>query len=184
LLRILFNAATLLSLLLLVAIAALWIRSHWVEDRIDWRRRDGLRALHTAPGHLVLALDLANWSGQPPDYYGVKYTSEAPTPVETDILSMFVLSIGPRDTFVTWNRAGFGWYLWRSASPGGASIARLVVPLWSLAVAGALLPVFWLGMKHHARVRRRRRSGLCPHCGYDLRATPERCPECGMVTSA
>ena len=37
-----------------------------------------------------------------------------------------------------------------------------------------LLPVTLL-----CRRLNRLRNGLCPHCGYDLRATPQRCPECG-----
>jgi hypothetical protein len=57
------------------------------------------------------------------------------------------------------------------------------VPFWLIALGFAIPPSAWLRARwrawRRARRVRLREAGVCPDCGYDLRATPGRCPECG-----
>lgn len=58
---------------------------------------------------------------------------------------------------------------------------EVVFPLWLIPVA-VLIPVVMAGIFMALRRRRRVRRGLCPACGYDLRASPGKCPECGAAS--
>jgi hypothetical protein len=51
--------------------------------------------------------------------------------------------------------------------------------LMGILILALAIPVAQLTIRD-ARSRRWRNAGLCPGCGYDIRATPERCPECGL----
>ena len=78
---------------------------------------------------------------------------------------------------------GFDAWLWwdhyvDQPSRGGANeVWRVQVRPWLLLVPPAIMPALWI--KRLARRRRMLREGLCLQCGYDLRATSGRCPECG-----
>jgi hypothetical protein len=54
---------------------------------------------------------------------------------------------------------------------------------WIIMLCTAIL-VTWTRLFLVNRRRRLIRSGHCLRCGYDLRATPARCPECGAIPPA
>jgi hypothetical protein len=71
---------------------------------------------------------------------------------------------------ITWGRSHYG---------GSGTGMSIMLPYWLIALLAAIAPAVWL--VKFARARRRVQSGHCPTCGYDLRASPDRCPECGAI---
>ena len=82
-----------------------------------------------------------------------------------------------------WARFGFGTWT-ELCADGGHFLSPLpqrvvFLPLWVIVLAAAIAPTTWFV---RSRVERHRTAlNICLVCGYDLRATPECCPECGKV---
>src|SRR6266496_3989307 len=77
-------------------------------------------------------------------------------------------TVGVAPTIITLN------YSWRWV----AFDCRLL-----LAIGLALTVIAVWRFRRARRPWKRLKLGLCPACGYDIRATPDRCPECGSVTN-
>ena len=179
--RRLFNLAAVVSVLLCGVTIALWVRSFRIADTLVWSTARGqLREIALMPGEVVFAN--AAWGGEPSEPLRHQTTYDA----NDDILWSRRWSIATK-----W---GFGVdeyvepvYLtyFQGARPAGADAPVKQVKVRRLALRFPLLLSIFSVLPLVAgwrSLRRRRRDGShCPACGYDLRATPDRCPECGAV---
>jgi hypothetical protein len=195
--RRLLNVLTGLSLLLCVAACVLWVRSYRATDYVGWQSvaPDGINMERT---FFVVSLR-GRVHVQRDDQWFPAFT-----PAELADLARFAGPDRPRPGWRWGSRAsrapsrltGSGFSFERTNAPlryalaGGRQQAwmrgyLLSVPYWFLALATATLPG-WRGIAGRRRRRRekRLRHGLCLACGYDLRAPPGRCPECGTNASA
>jgi hypothetical protein len=165
--RHLFTLCSALSLLLCVAVCVLWAQSYSYMGSVNWIRADGhFTWLMSEHGGLYLA---RGWQQGPRG---------------ADQPAVFTLWLN------VWRQPweeGYGiparrWMVVRTFTvhpPDHREPIRvLVVSDWLVASAAAVLPAAWVGRLLRRR-RRRSTAGHCAHCGYDLRASPERCPECG-----
>jgi hypothetical protein len=168
-----------LSLILALACGWLWARSYFVGDLfIEHHRGWGAG---NCPGVIYLRWAApANLQWTAPDSSALK-ARDGWTWVEIPPNSAKNLyDVRGEPGGVTF--AGFSYVRSTMRSKGFLLIA---FPHWSLLLALLVFPALrgWQLL----RARRRQNENLCPQCGYDLRATPQRCPECGrendMVTS-
>jgi hypothetical protein len=160
--RRLFTLASAVSLTLCLATVVLWIRSYRVSDDLWY--------LHTHWGVSVSSefdrLQFRWWSAPEPDDLGVGGGHDA---------NRAEWSGDPPELALGFGRTLAG----VSDSLGNTHTEPIYwCPHWFLVALFALIPLLrirdWLSRHGH-------RQGRCAHCGYDLRATPSRCPECGAI---
>jgi hypothetical protein len=163
--RRLFNVLAGVSLVLCALVVVFWIHSRSGIEDFSIRRNDSLE-LWVSRGQFGISLTIAmNRSDE------------------------------PRWSFFHWSMDGQGWdrpanFLGfarfedtsKQKSMFGPDVGHergFVGPTVFLAAAAAMLPAMWV--IRNVKRRKWRQSGFCAACGYDLRATPDRCPECGTI---
>ena len=107
------------------------------------------------------------------------------TPAFSDQSDVYALT---SDQYFLQQPVGFGCVRWNTTHVGSSGIAYssarlyrgVVMPGWFAVAIAAILPA--LTARQVIRRHSRRLHGSCLTCGYDLRSSLERCPECGRFT--
>jgi hypothetical protein len=157
--RRLFASVCVLSLILCLAMVGLWVRSYWRADILQFVSAGDVRIdLGSEGGHLFAFYGRISDGTRHEDGWHHLVRPVTPGRRETWILGTEVHAL-----IVT-----------TTSMKGRSSYVRT----WLPALLFALAPAWWV-VGPWRRQSKRRKLGLCLKCGYDLRATPARCPECG-----
>ena len=210
--RRLSNILWLVSLLLTIGVAALWAHGHWYEDELRLHRWSPTRATDISLiASDALTAQIGLWADPATDHGGpsaIKLTSGRPFAMSfaalmrlmrtqqdsPPLFTVFQFNPGALLFDVAESRsqrrfAGFAWHRdrWHQEQDPRVwvSTTSLAVPYWSVLCLTLLLPA--MRARKYIRERRaarRKAQGLCLTCGYDLRASFDRCPECGTPIPA
>jgi hypothetical protein len=170
--RRLFNLVALLSLLLFAAAVVLWVLSYVRHDNFVHVAPRRVENVTSKRGRVFVQL-----------YWRAKAIPAPPRYAGGWVWKRLFLDVDYPEarSLRGWRLLGFDLHNYVSTGPYGQVIRDIAVPYWSLCLITLAAPVQWFRTRRKAGTRRP--GGLCPTCGYDLRATPERCPECGTAAA-
>lgn len=184
--RRLANVAAALSLLLFVSTAGLWVESYWANrafDLIIYQRDEprrpgdilyGPRSAARLTGNSCYGWFHVNFSA-----YSMQKNMEMPH--QPRIRFYYFRKLSEAQRRLDGAKFGARWSsLNRNPGSRGGSFA-IVLPYWMPTVLFALCAAWEIRRWRRSLLRSPAEVGKCPTCGYDVRATPERCPECGAV---
>lgn len=160
------NWLTGLSLPLCAAIGAMWVRSYFVGDNLRWNAGHlHTRQLSSSAG-AIWFVDRRGPAAEAAYDQAVRKSLHGPSPLWAVSHQHWMALEAAMETdadgrdityYAAWDQYG--------------------VRDWVLTGLTMLMPLAWCSRR--LRHRRSVKAGLCAACGYDLRATPDRCPECG-----
>jgi hypothetical protein len=177
--RFLFWSFRLVVLASLLALTILWVHSFRKDDVISHQTVSSI----DGPPHGKLSLIESHEGGlwlievdMPPEV--IRYAGFP----DMDEWSLGNPNSGLADWFrtaksnsilgVTWGRDG-------GLAPSGIGSRFIRISYWMLVSTLVLLSLSLFANSFLRRLLRRPPQSVCPRCGYDMRATPYRCPECG-----
>jgi hypothetical protein len=174
------GAGTVGSLIFCAVTCVLWVRSHSGGESLErlgsnWRTLvisdRGFVGIRHMNGPYVTVGDppSGSWIHLRPTFYQPSFSGDRP-------LGFNAGDVRPTRT------SGVVRLHERASVPWPDRERWVTVPYWSLALAFVSVPLAYVLMRV-ARARRGAPAGCCGACGYDLRASPGRCPECGKVSA-
>lgn len=168
-----------LACMAVAATSALYVRSYYILEGFAVSHSPEYRVI-TRPGLIQISF-IRYYDVTVDAESGVERLAERSWPAEAQFL--YIRSdVAPYvpETGVF----GFGWSTEAIEMSTHRQELRLICksltcPIGSLLIVPLI--VIALGIRHIIRLRRLAKTDVCANCGYDLRASIDRCPECGTL---
>ena len=143
------------SVICFLAITGLWVRSYWVADVVGFHKSDEVWSIVSANGTIITGrFNGRRLGSSKPVAPKLTYGKGSPELVLSFYQLIYSRGLNNRNRYVQF-------------------------PHWSAVTVFGAMSFFFV---HKCR-RSRHAIGHCPTCNYDLRATPDRCPECGTAAT-